>query len=230
MRTATSGLLLMAAGMLLASTCWAGVPGASTSTLWADQDTLKLNDTTTVYIIVRDVYGEPLPDLECFFYSDRVGVDFFIGSPDTSDIDGFAQARLWSNQFNFWPNVPQVAHITVDCEGVVIGPINVYWLCRAGVDDGRGAALALYQNTPNPFKGSTEIAYGVERPGRVSLDVYNVLGKKVRSLLGSTVGAGRHRIVWDGNDDAGRPLPSGTYYIRMAAPGFDETRSLVLLR
>jgi hypothetical protein len=220
----------MVAGMLLASTCWAGVPVASTSTLWADPDTTKLSDTTTVYIIVRDVYGEPIRDLECFFYSDRVGVDFFVGSPDTTDIDGLAQARLGSNQFNFWPNVPQVAHITVDCEGVVIGPISVYWLCRAGVDGRPGDALALYQSTPNPFRGSTEIGYALPKPGTVSLEIYDVTGKQVRTLVRGSIEPGNHSVRWDARDGSGRAVPPGVYYVRMTSPGFDETRSVIVLK
>jgi hypothetical protein len=229
-RSATAGVLLILAVTMMAVGCQAGIPVAGTSTLWAEPDTMKLSDTTTVYVIIRDVYGEPIDGLACSFYSDRGDTDVFIGSPDTTGIDGAAQARLTSNQFNFWPNVPHVAHVTVECEGVIIGPISVYWRSRAGVDGTSGSTFALYQNAPNPFGKATEVGYAAARPSKVSLVVYDVLGKQVRALVDASVGAGYHRAAWDGNDDAGRALSAGTYYVHMEAPGFSETRSLVLLR
>jgi len=229
-RTAAAGFVVMVLGGLLASACSAGVPVSSNCTLWADPDTTKLSDTTTVYLIARNVYGEPVSDAECFFYSDRVGMDVFIGSPDTTDLDGLAHARLASNQSNFWPNIPEVAHITVDCEGVVIGPISVYWLCRAGVDGRPGNAATLCQNAPNPFRGSTEITYALPTSAKVNLDIYDVSGRQVTTLVSGPAGPGSHRVAWDGRDANGKSVPAGVYFLRMTSPGFDETRSMIVLR
>ena len=89
---------------------------------------------------------------------------------------------------------------------------------------------ALHAASPNPFRGSAEIRFAV--PGReaVTIDVFDVLGRRVARLLDGTVPAGQHRVVWSGQDSAGRAVASGTYYYRMETTGYSETRSVVKLR
>ena len=104
---------------------------------------------------------------------------------------------------------------------------------RATAIDDEGAPLprgfALEQNFPNPFNASTTIRYSVPTPGRVDLAVYNLLGQQVRSLVREPRDAGAHRIVWDGLDEAGRPVATGVYLYRLRTSTHAETRKLLLL-
>lgn len=83
----------------------------------------------------------------------------------------------------------------------------------------RGARLALDQNAPNPFNPNTTIAFSLPRQGAVTLQVFDVRGRLVRTLVDESRGAGEHRVVWDGTDDGGRAAASGVYLYRLNADG-----------
>ena len=90
--------------------------------------------------------------------------------------------------------------------------------------------FALAPAFPNPFNGSTQITYTLAAGGPVELRVYNALGQTVRTLLHQYREAGTHQIHWDGKDDQGRVLASGTYLLLMHAGPIRQTTKLLLLR
>ena len=73
----------------------------------------------------------------------------------------------------------------------------------------------LFQNYPNPFRDHTTIAYEVERPGPVTVTVYDLMGRRVRTLVDAMQPAGAYQVRWDGRDAAGQPVASGTYFYRL---------------
>ena len=92
-------------------------------------------------------------------------------------------------------------------------------------------AFALGQNVPNPFNPSTTIYYDVAAGGGdVSILVFDVAGRLVRTLVDRHETAGAKSVTWNGTGDRGVPVSSGIYFYRMIAPGFSETRKMVLLR
>jgi hypothetical protein len=93
------------------------------------------------------------------------------------------------------------------------------------------AQFVLSQNTPNPFNPSTKIRYELAERARVGLYVYDVTGSVVRVLVnGVDQGAGLQEVLWRGLDDQGRRVPSGTYFYRLTAGQYEETRRMVLVR
>jgi hypothetical protein len=89
-----------------------------------------------------------------------------------------------------------------------------------GIEDGGTARVtALLQNSPNPFSSSTEIAFTLARPGRVSVAVYDAGGRRVASLKDGDAEAGSFRLVWDGRDESGRPVNRGVYWVRTQVAG-----------
>jgi hypothetical protein len=89
----------------------------------------------------------------------------------------------------------------------------------------------LEQNYPNPFNPQTTIAFSIKQRARVRIDVYNVAGQRVRSLLDETRAAGSYTDVrWDGMDAAGSPVAIGVYFYKLAAGDFSQTRKMVLLK
>jgi hypothetical protein len=72
----------------------------------------------------------------------------------------------------------------------------------------------LQQNYPNPFNMATVIDYTIPRAQKTDLTVYNLKGERIRNLERGFVSAGKHRIIWDGRDEAGMPLPTGLYIVR----------------
>jgi hypothetical protein len=90
--------------------------------------------------------------------------------------------------------------------------------------------FSLRQNYPNPFNPSTEIEFEIPRSGLVSLEIFNILGQKVRLLLADRLERGRHKITWDGKNDGGKELANGVYFYRLQAGDFTETKKMILLK
>jgi len=91
--------------------------------------------------------------------------------------------------------------------------------------------VELLQNTPNPFVSSTRIAFTLPQRGRARLDVYDVAGRRVRTLADGELAAGRHDLAWDGRDDGGRRVAAGSYRYRLELPnGEGMARGMVVMR
>jgi hypothetical protein len=90
--------------------------------------------------------------------------------------------------------------------------------------------MHLTQNYPNPFNPLTTIRYELSSPGIVSLDIFDVRGQLVRTLVSGTRPQGRHSIVWDGRTNLGAQVSSGIYFYRLNAAGDSETRKMTVLR
>ncbi|MDX1545379.1 MAG: S8 family serine peptidase, partial [Rhodothermales bacterium] len=80
-------------------------------------------------------------------------------------------------------------------------------------------AFALHAVFPNPFTEAATVGFTLAAPGAVTLEVFDVLGRKVATLLDRPMQAGSHTTAWDGRDHAGRPVAGGVYLVRMAAQG-----------
>ncbi len=83
---------------------------------------------------------------------------------------------------------------------------------------------------PNPFNPSTTVAFTVEAPGFVRLDVFSAAGRHVSTLLGEHRAAGTYRAVWDGADDAGARAASGAYFVRLQSGVDFDVRKVILLK
>ena len=92
--------------------------------------------------------------------------------------------------------------------------------------------FALHQNFPNPFNPDTTIKYDLAESADVTLQIYNVLGQVVRTLVASEAqNAGRYQIRWNGMDDRGVPVSSGVYFYQISAEGkFQQVQKLMLLK
>ncbi|MDD3642561.1 MAG: M6 family metalloprotease domain-containing protein [Candidatus Krumholzibacteria bacterium] len=108
---------------------------------------------------------------------------------------------------------------------------SLFTIQGATGDETPALAFALSQNYPNPFNPVTTIVYQVGAGGgAVSLRIFDVSGRLVRTLVGGMQPEGSRSIVWNGTNDRGAPAASGIYFYRMQAPGFSETRKMILLR
>jgi len=83
---------------------------------------------------------------------------------------------------------------------------------------------------PNPFNPQTRIMYQLSQSGPVEIIVYDLLGRKVRTLVDDFQSAGSYHVYWHGNDDLGRPAASGAYLVRMIAGETQQTHKVLLLR
>ena len=91
--------------------------------------------------------------------------------------------------------------------------------------------FALLQNFPNPFNPETTIGYELAESADVTLQIYNVVGQVVRTLMASeSQSVGRYQVRWDGMDDRGMPVSSGIYFYQLSAGKFQDVRKLMLLK
>jgi len=91
-------------------------------------------------------------------------------------------------------------------------------------------ALHLGRCTPNPFHTGTEISYALPAAERITIEVYSVTGRSVRTLLDERVEPGNHRAAWDGTDGNGKAVPAGVYYVRLSTSTDRIVRSVTLIR
>ncbi len=91
-------------------------------------------------------------------------------------------------------------------------------------------AFVLGQNFPNPFNPVTHIPFRAGRNAEVSVVIYNASGQLVRRLHDGFTAGGWHQVIWDARDEAGQPVPSGTYYCRMNSGPFQQIKKLLLLK
>jgi hypothetical protein len=97
--------------------------------------------------------------------------------------------------------------------------------------DGGTVRNALSYAYPNPFNPVTKIAYSVKEAGPVTIQVYNVAGKVVRTLLDTELEAGsRGFVIWDGTNEGGERCASGVYFYRITAPGFTKSNKMIMLK
>ncbi len=92
------------------------------------------------------------------------------------------------------------------------------------------SGYSLWQNQPNPFNPQTTISYSIPERCRVVIDIYNVLGSHVRKLIDIDQVPGSYSLTWDGRSEFGGDMPSGVYFYRIRAGGFEQTRKMVLLK
>ena len=83
---------------------------------------------------------------------------------------------------------------------------------------------------PNPFNPETHITFELPAAAQVQLEVYDVLGRRVRTLAAESFGAGTHSVVWDGRSDGGQAVAGGAYFARLVANGHQSVQRMMLLK
>jgi hypothetical protein len=88
----------------------------------------------------------------------------------------------------------------------------------------------LRANYPNPVSQTTTIEYQLAESGPATIEIYNVLGQRVRQLVDREHQAGPHSVQWDGRNDAGQPVASGPYFYRLRTGDASKTRQMMVIR
>jgi hypothetical protein len=104
-------------------------------------------------------------------------------------------------------------------------PTNV-----AGRKDAIPGTFALYQNYPNPFNPITTIRFSLDKPGRISLKIYNILGQEILELLDKELASGIHSVQWDGKNSTGQYVSTGLYFARLKTKNQARLIKMLLIR
>jgi hypothetical protein len=89
---------------------------------------------------------------------------------------------------------------------------------------------AMHPNYPNPFNPLTNIRYDIPKSSNVRIDIFNILGHKIKSLVNTTKMAGNHNVQWSGKNEQNKNLPSGLYIVRFNAGGISSQQKIMLLK
>ena len=92
------------------------------------------------------------------------------------------------------------------------------------------AEFALFDPVPNPFNPSTTLSFALPTTSRVKLEVFDVRGQLVATLLDERRSAGVHHVTWNARDRSGQAVASGVYLCRIQAGSFTDTKRMVLLK
>ena len=110
-------------------------------------------------------------------------------------------------------------------------PITMMLNLTDAEDDLVSTSNKLIGNYPNPFNPITSIEFSVTQSSTlVTLEIYNIKGRKVKQLIDGQISAGTHSIIWDGTDENNTPISSGIYFYKLRAGNFQQTRKMILLK
>jgi hypothetical protein len=117
--------------------------------------------------------------------------------------------------------VPEVKTISPEFEGGTIS-----WRVGPAIPD----KFALDQNVPNPFNPDTKISYALPEAGFVNVEIYNILGQKVKTLVNEYQDAGSYSVTWNGDDEYGSTVASGVYFYRFNSGQYKDIKKMVLMK
>ena len=172
-------------------------------------------------------------------------IQVFDNHSSPCDPSGHGEGKLIYGETQTVTDQLGYANFTVSCGPVVAGH---YYTATATDEEGNTsefsecfestvtaasdhpAVFALRANVPNPFNPETIIPFEMGAAGRVDIVVFDIAGRRVRTLVSEYHGAGPGTARWDGRDDLGKPVTSGVYFCRMSAGDFSASRKIVLLK
>ena len=192
-------------------------------TVWARQDEQKLMQTsvylkifheenTTILSVDTTTSKEwtQLTVVDTLFLEEGEGVAIVLDSGMTSGPE-----MLDSYSYFDLVEVTKIGEIVVSVDDAV---------------DLRIKDFSLFQNFPNPFNPATTISYHLPKDAKVNLQIYNLLGQEVRTLVNQTQTAGDNLVVWDGKDDSGQIVNSGLYIYRLETENTAIHRKMLFLK
>lgn len=148
--------------------------------------------------------------------------------------------RVWNSDMQQWQNVSGVTiNTSTNTVTFISADLNSYYALNApkvvtNVDDFASGAVpekfALEQNYPNPFNPSTTIRFALPQESLVKLEIFNVLGQKVATLVNAVRPAGEHTLQWNGVDDSGKLATSSVYLMRLQAGNEVMLRRMTLMK
>ena len=105
-----------------------------------------------------------------------------------------------------------------------------FWQAGPKGDSKIPSKFFLSNNLPNPFNSETVISFGLSQPTLVTIEIFNILGQKVKTLSNGQMPVGYHRASWDGKDSKGKKVQNGIYFYRMKAGDFSDIKKMSFIK
>lgn len=124
----------------------------------------------------------------------------------------------------------EYVYVACDCCLMILHQTETDEILLSVDSDHASQAVLSISNHPNPFNPSTTIEYSLPERANVNVSIYNLLGRRVVTLVDRTIPAGTHQVVWEGKDESGAVVATGVYLYRVQAGEVIESRKMVLLK
>jgi len=120
--------------------------------------------------------------------------------------------------------------VTASSNGPWTVTVDAGWLLENGAEELIPDVFALHNNYPNPFNPITNIRYDIPEVSDVRIDIYNLMGQRVRTLVSKAHQPGRYSVQWNATNDMGAAVASGMYIYKIHAKDFTSVKKLLLMK
>ena len=150
----------------------------------------------------------------------------------SSNFSQFATTTDIEFDITLSPVLDYTFHVRANYENGLSAPSNEIYARFLDTDEPTAPELetCLTGNHPNPFNPTTQIGFSLKESSDVTLEIYNLRGQLVRTLLNRKMEAGEHTFQWNGDDNAGKNVGSGIYLYKMKAGRYTATKKMILLK
>lgn len=212
----------------------AGVPAMAVAVQELEFDDVEVGESLSLPISISNtgtaaLMGTVTSLAPFFMYSDSMeqilNMNFYIPAGETIEVNvSFIPAamQLYTGEIVISsddPNAP-VATVSLSGSGGTV----------ANEDLVNPLQTTLLGNYPNPFNPSTTIQFSLKESSPVQIEIFNITGQKVRTLVNGTLPAGTHNIEWNGTDNSGRGVGSGVYFFKMGSGKYTSTKKMILMK
>jgi len=188
-----------------------------------------VNDYSYVWTYVYDYYNNEL--VEIYFNSGvwsrpsySPGDDYLIVQTSESGVN-VAKTIVMENQATKTDTIAIISeNILSPVWFVIEGPLSTQYNTSLPQE------ISLYQNYPNPFNPVTQIDFEIPFDAQVSISIFDISGRKIKTLENRRLSTGRHSVQWDGTNQFGKHVSAGVYLCRLETNRFSKTRKIVLLK
>jgi hypothetical protein len=132
--------------------------------------------------------------------------------------------RLAFTRYDAIDYIPR--HFLPTCDSVS----GVKWIEGATDGENRPNSFFVSQNYPNPFNPQTNFKFSLPQASHVKIDIFNILGQRIKTLVDEDMKAGVYLVDWDGKDEKGVEISSGVYFYRVTAGDFSDIRKMIFMK
>ncbi|RLC51596.1 MAG: hypothetical protein DRH79_05980 [Candidatus Cloacimonadota bacterium] len=216
---------------------------------WWPLDNTDLFDPENFGTITYGVIPEipPAPEnVELVEIIDETLLELSWDMPTINDLDHFnIYLSIESGAFElfnetvgtafYYPYVINESHAfyitTVSQQGMESEPSEIVeWMIVDSENLPTPLVTKLNGNYPNPFNPSTNIAYSIKESGKVTLQVYNIRGQLIKTLIDEVNEPGEHAVTWNGKNIANKSVASGIYFYKLKTDDFQQTKKMIMLK
>ena len=90
--------------------------------------------------------------------------------------------------------------------------------------------IEFLKNYPNPFNPRTTISFAIAEPGKAKVEIFNIKGQKVKTLLNKHLKGGKHSVIWNGTDNSNKKVSSGVYFYQVSVNNEQKVKKMLMLK